>query len=264
MRFLSTLSALLILSRVAFPLSLDTDVVIISNNDLDPSNLNRAGALLLRTPLVCSQAVLTCAALREVLLPPPTGSGFTSVSLTAVLASDRHGAALAPGSSVWIAGNCKPLSPPASVLKHSSAGCAIFTLGGLFPYNNTADPSSRFPALCTNSAPLTRSNVTSYDTTRQIDVSTPKAGILRGFRDKFTWRFLGVKYAASTASQGRFQPPTPLDVSSNALRTALAYGPFCAQVRFVDHAFRPVSKQFYSPPTSIMVMCFIPRKTVYL
>lgn len=132
MRFLSTLSALLILSRVAFPLSLDTDVVIISNNDLDPSNLNRAGALLLRTPLVCSQAVLTCAALREVLLPPPTGSGFTSVSLTAVLASDRHGAALAPGSSVWIAGNCKPLSPPLHLCSNTPQLAARYSLWAVY------------------------------------------------------------------------------------------------------------------------------------
>ena len=101
------------------------------------------------------------------------------------------------------------------------------------------DPSSRLPALCTNSAPLTRSNVTSYDTTRQINVSTPRAGILSGFRDKFTWRFLGIKYATSTAGQARFQPSTPFEASSDTVRSALAYGPFCAQVRHVHSAFHP-------------------------
>ena len=44
------------------------DVVIVSDNDLDPSNPNRAGALSLRTPLAYSQAMSTCAALQETLL----------------------------------------------------------------------------------------------------------------------------------------------------------------------------------------------------
>ncbi|KAG8214343.1 hypothetical protein J3R82DRAFT_9310 [Butyriboletus roseoflavus] len=61
-------------------------------------------------------------------------------------------------------------------------------MGRSSPYDHTTDLSLCLPALCTNSAPLTRSNVTSYDINRQIDVSTPKAGILRGFRDKFAWR----------------------------------------------------------------------------
>lgn len=129
-----------------------------------------------------------------------------------------------------------------SVLRHPSASCTTFTVGSPPPYDETPDLSSRLPALCTNSAPLTRSNVMSHDTTRQIDVSTPKAGILRGFRDKFAWRFLGVKYTESTAGQGRFQPPRPLDVPSNTVRTALAYGPFCAQVGLVYLLFLPLSR----------------------
>ena len=133
------------------------------------------------------------------------------------------------------------------MLKLSSAGCAAFTVGSPSPYDETLDLSSPLPALCTNSAPLTRSNVTSYDTTRQIDVLTPKAGILRGFRDKFTWRFLSIKYTESTAGQGRFQLPKPLNVPSNAVRTALTYGPFCAQVRLVHRVFRPSRNVFIAP-----------------
>ena len=110
MRPLSALSALVVLPQITYALSLDTDVVIVSNNDLDPSNPNRAGALLLRTPLSCSEAELTCSQLQETLLPLPTSTGFTSENLTSVLTSERHGAALAPGSRVWIAGNCQSLS----------------------------------------------------------------------------------------------------------------------------------------------------------
>ena len=89
--------------------------------------------------------------------------------------------------------------------------------------------------------------MTSYDTTGRIDVLTPKAGILRGFRDKFTRRFLGIKYTESTAGWGRFQPPKLLNVPSNAVRTALTYGPFCAQVRLVHWVFRPSQNVFIAP-----------------
>lgn len=112
MRFLS---ALFTFSQITYALSLDTDVVIVSNNDLDASNPNRASALLLRTPLACSTAASTCAELQETLLLTPTSTGLTPENLTSILASDRHGAALAPGSRVWIAGNCKSLPFPSQL-----------------------------------------------------------------------------------------------------------------------------------------------------
>ncbi|KAG6370572.1 hypothetical protein JVT61DRAFT_11368 [Boletus reticuloceps] len=153
MRSLSTpeLSFLLAFSQLTYALVPDTDVVIVSNNDLDLSDPNRAGALLLRSPLTCPETASTCAQLQETLLPPTsTRADFTSENLTAVLASDRHGIMLPHGLSVWIAGNS---------------------------YSDLTNLASCLPAICTNSAPLTRSDVISYDTTRQIDVSTPKAGI---------------------------------------------------------------------------------------
>ncbi|KAH0826194.1 alpha beta-hydrolase [Lanmaoa asiatica] len=166
--------------------------------------------------MTCEEAQQICSDLQETLLPVPTTTGLTATNLTSVLTSDRHGAFLSPSQNLWIAGN---------------PGCSVFSLGSP-PYGgeSTPGPSSSLPALCTNSAPLTRSNVTSYETTRQIDVSTPTAGILRGFRDKFTWRFVGIKYAESPSGVNRFQPPIPLQVSSDTVRTALEYGPFCAQV----------------------------------
>ncbi|KAF8546375.1 alpha beta-hydrolase [Imleria badia] len=216
------LSSFLVLATPCVAQSFKTDVVIISNNDLNPSNLNRASALLLRTPMTCEAAQQTCSGLQESLLPAPTTAGLTAADLTSVLTSKRHGAALSPLQNVWIAGN---------------PGCSIFSLGAPSSYGGGSSPdiSSTFPALCTNSAALTRSNVTNYDTTRQIDVSTPTAGILRGFRDKFTWRFIGMKYAESPAAGNRFQPPIPLQVSPDTKRTALEYGPFCAQAPDADN-----------------------------
>ena len=100
-------------SQFTYTLSPDTEVVIVSNNDLNPSNPNHASALFLRTPLTCSEAAQTCVKLEETLLPLPISTtGLTSENQTAVLASDRHGTALAPGSDVWIAGNCQSLFLP--------------------------------------------------------------------------------------------------------------------------------------------------------
>lgn len=88
----------------------------------------------------------------------------------------------------------------------------------------------KLPVLCTNSAPLSRSNVTSYDTSRQVTIDTPGAGLLRGFRDKFGFRFLGINYAEPTSGEARFEPPTMLKVEKGTERDALKYGPMCAQV----------------------------------
>ncbi|KAH7913937.1 alpha beta-hydrolase [Hygrophoropsis aurantiaca] len=208
--------------------SLNTDVVIVSNNDLNPSNPNRASALLLKNPLTCAQALETCAQLQESLLPAPTSTGLTASNLSDALTSDRRGAALSPSQKLWISGG--------------SESCSAFSIDATtFDSDASTDLSSRFPALCTNSAPLTRSNVTAYDTTRQIQISTSAAGILQGFRDKFSFRFLGIKYAESTAGEARFQPPVPLQVSKDTVRSALAYGPRCAQPPDADNGHEAYS-----------------------
>ncbi|KIJ64610.1 hypothetical protein HYDPIDRAFT_167886 [Hydnomerulius pinastri MD-312] len=221
-RRLARLSTLFALASLSFAQSFITDVVIVSNNDLNPSNPNRASALLLKSPVTCEEAQQTCSELQETLLPAPTSTGLTAANLTDVLTSEKHGAALDSWQNLWIAG---------------SPGCSVFTPGVAPSYGSESPPdlSARLPALCTNSAPLTRSNVTSYDTTRQIDVSTPAAGILRGFRDKFTWRFLGIKFAESPAGENRFQPPIALQVSPDTVRPALEYGLQCAQPPDADN-----------------------------
>ncbi|KAG0698307.1 alpha beta-hydrolase [Suillus ampliporus] len=225
LRLLASLCTFLVLSHMSAGQFLNTDVVIVSNNDLDPSNLNRASALVLKSLVTCEEAQQICGELQESLLPAPTTTGLTAANLTNALISERHGAALDSNQNIWIAG---------------SGGCTMFTVGiSLSSYDAYADTSpdlsSRYPALCSNSAPLTRSNVTSYDTSRQIEVSTPSAGILRGFRDKFSFRFLGIKFAESTAGAGRFKPPTALRVSKDTVRNALEYGPRCAQPPDADN-----------------------------
>ena len=101
------LSSFLVLATLCIAQSFNTDVVIVSNNDLNPSNPNRASALLLKTPMTCEEAQKTCGDLQESLLPAPITTGLTAANLTSVLTSDRHGAALPPSQNLWIAGNSR-------------------------------------------------------------------------------------------------------------------------------------------------------------
>ena len=134
-----------------------------------------------------------------------------------------------------------------TLLKCFPAGCAAFTVGGSSPYDVMPNLSSRLPSLFTDSAPLNmfrRDILRHHWTNRCVDT---KAGILRGVHDEFTWCHSGVMYGESTASQGRFQPPTP----PNTVRTALAYGPFCAGRTRLLGLSSAVPKHSHSPPTPI-------------
>lgn len=246
------LSCIATLRPVASAIFPDTDVVIVTNNDLNPSNPNRAGALYLKSGFTCPEAVLACAVLQESLLPAPNSTaGLTAANLSVALTSERHGAALDTTQQIWLAG--EGASPRSFYLclipvcstntrNYTEEGlCSVFTpsyqYGGEYTPSapGSVDLSTSLPVLCTNSAPLTRSNITA-DTSRQIQLSTPSAGVLTGYRDKFSWRFLGIKYAEPPTGEARFLPPTPVQVSSDTVRSALEYGPACAQVR--GFAFR--------------------------
>ncbi|KAH9951319.1 Alpha/Beta hydrolase protein [Amylocystis lapponica] len=224
----------------------DTDVVIVSNNDLNSSNPNRQGALYLRASFTCSAAEDACAAYDETLLSVPNGTGFTPANLSAVLTSEKHGAATEKSQKIWIS--------------NSKGGCAIFMPDSEYTdtyTETTAESSETYPVLCTNSAPLTRSNVTS-DTSRGIEVSTPSAGKLYGYRDKFTFRFLGIKYGEAE----RFAAPTPYEVDPDTERSAVAYGPVCAQPPDADNGHLTYTNEdclylnVYSPVVKTIVAEF--------
>ncbi|KZT08692.1 alpha/beta-hydrolase [Laetiporus sulphureus 93-53] len=224
----------------------DTDVVIVSNNDLNPSNPNRASALYLKSTFTCSEAYEACAQLQETILPPPNSTGLTAMNLSMALTSERHGAALDSSQEIWIA-------------SEDASSCSVFTPDYLYTddYIGSAstanvDLSERLPVLCTNSAPLTRSNITS-DTFRQIELSTPSAGVLTGYRDKFSWRFLGIKYAEPPIGEARFQPPTALQVPPGTVRSALEYGPVCAQPPDPDNG-----REWYDAEDCLQLNVFSP------
>ncbi|KAF8120642.1 hypothetical protein EV363DRAFT_1434611 [Boletus edulis] len=74
-RAIPELSFPLAFSHLTYALVPETDVIIVLNNDLNPSNPNRASALLLESPLTCPETASTCAQLQETLLPSNKHSG---------------------------------------------------------------------------------------------------------------------------------------------------------------------------------------------
>ncbi|KAI8992947.1 alpha beta-hydrolase [Trametes punicea] len=219
--FWSIIVARLVSCSSTYP---DSDVAIINNNDLNPQNPRRDSALYLPSPYTCEQARIACSQLQESLYTVSPRTSLSLAELAAALTSTRHGIALAHLQDIWVAGN-------------STLGCqtlAVNPNGSAQLQPPTPNDSGKaLPVLCTNSAPLARSNVTAYDTTRQIAVSTDTSGILTGFRDKFVFRFHGIKYGQAS----RFQDPVMVRLPPTEHQTALSYGEMCAQAPNVDNGF---------------------------
>ena len=95
----------LTLSAQTYP---DTDVVIISNNDLDPQNSRRDSALYLASTFTCSQAKAACALLHESLFSVSPETSLSYDELAGALISERHGATLTDPQALWVAldGGC--------------------------------------------------------------------------------------------------------------------------------------------------------------
>ncbi|KAG0068469.1 hypothetical protein BGZ89_004665 [Linnemannia elongata] len=93
--------------------------------------------------------------------------------------------------------------------------------------------SVKLPALCTNSIARTQVG-TNNDKSKQIKVTTPKAGTWQGYRDQNQFRFLGIPYAESPIGKLRFQKPMRLNSSkyggNNKVNDATEYGFACTQL----------------------------------
>ncbi|KAF2824275.1 alpha/beta-hydrolase [Ophiobolus disseminans] len=178
----------------ASPQSIGSDISIVTHNDLyGNATVRRAAAVALSTPTSYAAAASRCAVLGTVLWSRESNNqdlGFLRY-LDHSKTTDEVG-------TYWIEGN-------------STLHCrAITTEGGLKTY----PCSTQLPALCSNTA---------TDAVRHISVTTNNATII-GYRDKQSFRFLGLRYATIPA---RFEHSVYLQPLVNA--TALQYGPTCLQ-----------------------------------
>lgn len=111
------------------------------------------------------------------------------------------------------------------IRSRSNTGCrAITTLGKI----KTVPCDTKLPALCSQSAPLSATSSNNTDPEWQTTVQTGDATVL-GYRDKLSFRFLGLKYATypSRFTYSAYQAP-------RGQVSALAYGPGCLQSSCTD------------------------------
>ncbi|KAF2662683.1 cholinesterase [Lophiostoma macrostomum CBS 122681] len=187
---------------VPSPQSIGSDLTILTHNDLyGPGSSRTAAAIVLGARQSYSQSSSSCASLQESLWNP----GNSSQDLGFLRYLD-HGKDAEQIGLYWAGG---------------SSGCqAIDTRGEL----QTRPCDSLLPSLCSQSASLSSKASVDASAQWQTSVNTGNASIV-GYRDKLSFRFLGLKYATvpQRFDYPRYAPPSGSNVSG------LAYGPECLQ-----------------------------------
>ncbi|KAI1104210.1 alpha/beta-hydrolase [Jackrogersella minutella] len=186
------------------PQTLGSSLTLLVDNDLQGigGSASSSGALLLE-PRSLKDAGEACEAVGENLWSPD----LQTRSLQNVLNYLKYSSSDQRVSQFWIAP------------KNQSAQ-AVDTNGKIYQANSDA----KLPVLCTQSAPF--SNETSQDTSEkwQITVKSNNES-LTGFRDRFSFRFLGVRYAPQPE---RFTYSEPYSGSGGDV-PATVYGSQCVQ-----------------------------------
>lgn len=104
--------------------------------------------------------------------------------------------------------------------------CAVFDISGKKGTIMRGPCDRNLPVLCTNTAAKTTREGLAYGIPASIEVSPP-AGPIRGGRDNYSWRFLGVPYASPPIGSRRLALPVLAPKFSKPF-SALKYGPHCA------------------------------------
>ena len=205
--FISRLSASLclvhlVLAAVPNLRALDSDLTILTHNDLYGNSSDRQTSVIVVSKCQSQVAACSsCAALGESLWSHEHHQeelGFLEYLDYADQGEEAY----------WIASTahtkCRAITPQGRTLE--------------LPCDTP------LPALCQNSAALSSPQSVDISTRWQTSISIGNATIV-GYRDKHSFRFQGINYAAipSRFSDSTYLPPTGLNVS------ALSYGPQCIQ-----------------------------------
>ncbi|KZM21058.1 cholinesterase [Ascochyta rabiei] len=200
----SSLCLASLVACVPNPRTLDSDLTILTHNDLYGNSSHRqASTIVISKRQSYSASASTCAALGETLW-----SIERVPQELALLQYLGHGSKTQSQTLYWVAGA-------------ADAKCTAVTGKGR---TQRLPCNTLLPALCYNSAALSSPDSTDTRTKWQTAVTTGNATIL-GYRDKHSFRFQGIKYATipNRFSDSVYLPPAGSNIS------ALSYGPQCIQ-----------------------------------
>ncbi|OQO05525.1 hypothetical protein B0A48_09295 [Cryoendolithus antarcticus] len=176
--------------------SAGSGLTIVTHDDLYGNTSSRTDSIIVSGAAVSeAQAQQACSALGEQLWSPG------DVSLLEYLAYEGQ------QGPYWIA-------------EGQGRGCKVIDSTGK---QSSVSWNAQYPALCTNSAPLSNATNNSNGTEWQTTIDSAGQEIT-GFRDKHSFRFLGIKYANQPE---RFTYSTPLDAAGSY--SALDFGSQCVQ-----------------------------------
>nr|ACZ81478.1 AN12g09310 [Kwoniella heveanensis] len=183
-------------SATPSPQSIGSGVTILTHNDLYGNFSARDESLLvLSDGLSYDAATAACKSLGETLWTP------SEADFLPYLAHSGQ------GGQYWTQSGCANLS--SSPIPNSSGQC---------------DKNQRLPALCTNSASYSTAAKQDNSTYWQIKTQTGETAWTTGFRDKVSFRFQGVRYAAQPK---RFTHSKPYETNNDT--SALTYQSACVQ-----------------------------------
>jgi hypothetical protein len=194
------------------PDSVGSDLQILLHNDLygNESSHNDA-VVVLKSTQSHEQAEKACAALSETLWTPSTNAG--AADFLAYLSYQTSSQARS---------------------QHARPHKQLYHVSGKGPHGkcSSIDPSTgqihpvacktKLPALCTQSASLSYVNNTDTSISRQTQVTSGN-GVYIGWRDKLSFRFLGIPYASFPE---RFTDSSPTSLTGEV--SALDFGSVCA------------------------------------
>jgi carboxylesterase type B len=190
-------------------------VQVLNYNNLGPEN-NGTAALLIYDLLSNADALTRCESMGESLLPAATIQGVSGgpttemqFQLNYLVASDS----LQNEDLLWVGGSS---NGDCVAYSHSSMNVSVV------PCSNT------LPAFCTSSAAPTTDLDNTIAPTAELKVTISANGFnITGYRDKRSFRFLGVPYAAPPVKELRFMPPSPYAGSKSIEATVM--GASCFQ-----------------------------------
>ncbi|KAH6715868.1 cholinesterase [Leptodontidium sp. MPI-SDFR-AT-0119] len=208
--FTGLLAASWVVQAIPSPDSLGSDLTILINNDVSgPQSPSANSGVILLTPRSKVSATLACAALGEQLWSPELSVTNIQTNLDYL----SFGAKYARDQQYWIA-------PDASA---RSVARSINGRGGI-ANTTTFSEHLKLPALCSQSAPFSSETFQDTGSKWQTTVRSNNEYIT-GFRDRLSFRFLGIRYAPQPK---RFTYSTPYKGTGNSA-SALSYGSQCIQ-----------------------------------